>query len=335
MLAHLLFIFCLEWVLIIKVHVLMSVSYLFFLQASNIEKECKYGQQNLTSENNENSSVSSLINRFEQINNIPIKPTDDHAIVDDVDVKQLKVILGHEPENKDIADIQDNKTDDDQPDLETDDSSGGKNKMKHDPSMDVLTERTDITTPVEMGQESGISRRDDFDTSYQISDLPNEYSKHDKQATSPATLHKETLFEITDLEDLTDIEENKDDIPDIQMSSRSDHTLVADSPDNLDVKIRKREKNIDKKFERISLDLSDSEMNVEKEMFMNVSQISKEEEEEAAQSFDKIIFENFAEDKSEDWLTHGSEVTPDKDVEQDIFGAPDDAPAAKGLSLGY
>ena len=68
---------------------------------------------------------------------------------------------------------------------------------------------------------------------------------------------------------------------------------------------------------------------------MNVSQISKEEEEEAAQSFDKIIFENFAEDKSEDWLTHGSEVTPDKDVEQDIFGAPDDAPAAKGLSLGY
>ena len=335
MLAHLLFIFCLEWVLIIKVHVLMSVSYLFFLQASNIEKECKYGQQNLTSENNENSSVSSLINRFEQINNIPIKPTDDHAIVDDVDVKKLKVILGHEPENKDIADIQDNKTDDDQPDLETDDSSGGKNKMKHDPSMDVLTERTDITTPVEMGQESGISRRDDFDTSYQISDLPNEYSKHDKQATSPATLHKETLFEITDLEDLTDIEENKDDIPDIQMSSRSDHTLVADSPDNLDVKIRKREKNIDKKFERISLDLSDSEMNVEKEMFMNVSQISKEEEEEAAQSFDKIIFENFAEDKSEDWLTHGSEVTPDKDVEQDIFGAPDDAPAAKGLSLGY
>lgn len=335
MLAHLLFIFCLEWVLIIKVHVLMSVSYLFFLQASNIEKECKYGQQNLTSENNENSSVSSLINRFEQINNIPNKPTDDHAIVDDVDVKQLKVILGHEPENKDIADIQDNKTDDDQPDLETDDSSGGKNKMKHDPSMDVLTERTDITTPVEMGQESGISRRDDFDTSYQISDLPNEYSKHDKQATSPATLHKETLFEITDLEDLTDIEENKDDIPDIQMSSRSDHTLVADSPDNLDVKIRKREKNIDKKFERISLDLSDSEMNVEKEMFMNVSQISKEEEEEAAQSFDKIIFENFAEDKSEDWLTHGSEVTPDKDVEQDIFGAPDDAPAAKGLSLGY
>ena len=313
----------------------MSVSYLFFLQASNIEKECKYGQQNLTSENNENSSVSSLINRFEQINNIPNKPTDDHAIVDDVDVKQLKVILGHEPENKDIADIQDNKTDDDQPDLETDDSSGGKNKMKHDPSMDVLTERTDITTPVEMGQESGISRRDDFDTSYQISDLPNEYSKHDKQATSPATLHKETLFEITDLEDLTDIEENKDDIPDIQMSSRSDHTLVADSPDNLDVKIRKREKNIDKKFERISLDLSDSEMNVEKEMFMNVSQISKEEEEEAAQSFDKIIFENFAEDKSEDWLTHGSEVTPDKDVEQDIFGAPDDAPAAKGLSLGY
>ena len=43
------------------------------------------------------------------------------------------------------------------------------------------------------------------------------------------------------------------------------------------------------------MDLSDTEMNVEKEMFVRVStQISKEEEEQAARSFDKIMFDNFA-----------------------------------------
>ena len=40
-------------------------------------------------------------------------------------------------------------------------------------------------------------------------------------------------------------------------------------------------------------------------------------------SFDKIIFESFAEDKSEDWLTHGSEATPDRECGQEIFGEPD------------
>ena len=137
---------------------------------------------------------------------------DDHAIVDDVDVRKLSVILGHEPENRELADIQDNKTDDDQPDLETDDSSGEKSKIKLDISMEGFTEATDITTPVDMVQESAPSKRDDFDTSYQISDLPAEFSKYDNKITSPATLHRETLFEITDLEDLTDIEENKEDI---------------------------------------------------------------------------------------------------------------------------
>merc|ERR1711862_906315 len=67
------------------------------------------------------------------------------------------------------------------------------------------------------------------------------------------------------------------------------------------------------------MDLSDTEINVEKEMFVEASKISREEEEQATQSFNRIIFENFAEDKSEDWLTHGSEATPDKDIEQDIF----------------
>ena len=267
----------------------------------------------------------SLISRFEHI-----PQTDDHAIVDDVDVRNLKVILGHEPGNREIADIQDNKTDDDQPDLETDESSGDKLRIKPDHSMEGITEATDITTPVEMGQESAPSRRDDFDTSYQISDLPAEYSRQDKQLTSPATLHRETLFEITDLEDLTDIEENKDDMQDdLPLTSRSDKTLVPDSPDVIDHNIKKREASIARKFERLSMDLSDTEVTVEKEITCN---ISKEEEEQASQSFDKIVFDNFAEDRSEDWLTHGSEATPDKELGQEIFGEPEEF---KGLYMGY
>ena len=336
MLAHLLFIFCLEWVLIIKVHVLMSVSYLFFLQASNIEKECKYGQQNLTSENNENSSVSSLINRFEQINNIPNKPTDDHAIVDDVDVKQLKVILGHEPENKDIADIQDNKTDDDQPDLELDDSSGDKSKIKQDISMEGFTETTDITTPIEMAQESGPSKGVDFDTSYQISDLP-EWSKYDLRMSTPETHHKlksETLFDITDLDDLSDVEEDmiqKDNV----FMSYSDRTLVPDrtmtqeedsSPHIIETKIRIREDKIHEKFEKMSMSMSDPENTAEGEEFcqLSTSVLSKEDEEQAASNFDKILVDNFVEDKSEDWLTHESDPSPEKETGSgEIFGPPE------------
>ena len=64
-----------------------------------------------------------------------------------------------------------------------------------------------------------------------------------------------------------------------------------------------------------------------------VSNISKEEEEQASQSFDKIVFDNFAEDRSEDWWTHGSEATPDKELGHEIFGEPDQE--FKGLYMGY
>ena len=298
------------------------------MQAYKDDEKVKY-------QNNE-VSVHNLISKFEQ----KVQPTfEDHAIVDDVDERRLTVILGHEPGHRELAEIQDNKTDDDQPDLETDDSEGEKNKLKPDISMEGIegvTEATDITTPVEMAQESGLSKRDDFDTSYQISDLPGELSRQDNKITSPATLHRETLFEITDLEDLTDTDENREDIF-VQTPSVSDRTLLPDSP-QLEHKIKRREQTIERKFDRLSMDLSDTEMNVEKEMFVQVStQISEQEEEEAAKSFEKIIFENFAEDKSEDWLTHGSEATPDKEVEQDIFGEPDqdnvEARGQKGNSL--
>ena len=298
------------------------------MQATNFDEKVKYFTTIQEPIVKEKQSVMNLVSRFEQ--QAQPKP-DDHAIVDEVDVRKLSVILGHEPEHRDIADIQDNKTDDDQPDLERDESSGDKMvitpdydlNVKHDPSMEGFTEATDITTPVEMGQESVLSRREDFDTSYQISDIPQESRQTEKQLTSPATLHRETLFEITDMEDLTDTENDREDIPEMPLTSRSDRTLVADSPDCLDDKIRRREKTIDRKFDRLSMDLSDAEVNVGKEIQMDSSQISREEEEQAAQSFDKIIFESFAEDKSEDWLTHGSDHTPDKECEQDIFGEPD------------
>ena len=308
------------------------------MQASIFDDKVKYFSTGQEPNLKEKHSIMNLVNTFkQQAQPLP----DDHAIVDEVDVRKLSVILGHEPENREIADIHDNKTDDDQPDIETDDSSGEKIKMmpdnddlkmsgntdlkvKHDYSMEGFTEATDITTPVEMGQESVLSRKEDYDTSYQISDIPHEYSKQEKQLTSPATLHRETLFEITDLEDLTDTEnDNRDEVPEIPLTSRSDKTLLAESPDCLDDKIRKREKTIDRKFDRLSMDLSDDEFNVEKDIQMNSTQISKEEEEQAAKSFDKLIFENFAEDKSEDWLSHGSETTPDRESEQDIFGEPD------------
>ena len=289
------------------------------MQAFKNDEKVKYANDIVKTDQKERVSVFNLISKFEQKAQPPLE---DHAIVDDVDEKRLTVILGHEPGRRELADMQDNKTDDDQPDLETDESSGEKNKMRPDVSMEAFTEATDITTPVEMAGESGLSRREDFDTSYQISDLPPEFSKHDTKINSPATLHKETLFEITDLSDLTDPEDNKEDIF-VQTPSLSDRTLVPDSPD-LEKKIRRREATIERKFDRLSMELSDTEINVEKEMFVKVStQISGQEEEEAATSFEAIIFDNFAEDKSEDWLTHGSEATPDKEIQPDIFGEPE------------
>ena len=156
------------------------------MQATNFDEKVKYFSTIQEPIVKEKPSVMNLVSRFEQ--QAQPKP-DDHAIVDEVDVRKLSVILGHEPEHRDIADIQDNKTDDDQPDLERDESSGDKLVMtpdfdlnvKHDPSMEGFTEATDITTPVEMGQESVLSRREDFDTSYQISDIPHESRQTEKQ----------------------------------------------------------------------------------------------------------------------------------------------------------
>ena len=277
------------------------------------------------------SNVQRMVQQFE-----------DHAIVDDnIDIQNIKS-LG----DRDIADMQDNKTDDDQPDLDTDDSnSGDKSKIKLDVSMEGFTEATDITTPVEMAQESTQSRGIDFDTSYQISDLP-EWSKNDIRMATPEThqrLKSETLFDITDLEDLrtdlddlSDIEENviqKDVV--LSLPTYSDRTLVQErpfdqdddsSPRLVESKIRMREVKIEQKFERMSMSISDTETKEDGEEFgrLSTSALSKEDEEEAASNFDKIIFDNYVEDKSEDWQTHESDPSPEKDQESgEIFGAPE------------
>ena len=178
------------------------------------------------------SNVRRMVQQFE-----------DHAIVDDIDLQKL-TSLG----DREVADIQDNKTDDDQPDLELDDSSGDRSKIKLDVSMEGFTETTDITTPIEMAQESAASKGVDFDTSYQISDLP-EWSRHDLRMSTPETHHKlksETLFDITDLDDLSDVEE---DMKDNVFMSYSDRTLVPErtmtqeedsSPHFIETKIRIR-----------------------------------------------------------------------------------------------
>ena len=66
------------------------------------------------------------------------------------------------------------------------------------------------------------------------------------------------------------------------------------------------------------------------------SVLSREDEEQAGSNFDKIIFDNYVEDKSEDWLTHESDPSPEKESGSgEIFGAPEKEPtnANKGKHL--
>ena len=59
-------------------------------------------------------------------------------------------------------------------------------------------------------------------------------------------------------------------------------------------------------------------------MLFSTSVLSKEDEEQAASNFDKILVDNFVEDKSEDWLTHESDPSPEKETGSgEIFGPPE------------
>ena len=197
--------------------------------------------------------------------------------------------------------------------------------------MEGFTEATDITTPVEMRKEQP-SKRDD--TSAQISDFSDF-----QRGTSDSHSHRpksETLFDITDPEDGSDIEEVgaiadlkhsklfRD--PSLQDSSASDKTLMAenstfvdsafvassDRAEEIELRIKKREGMIERKFDRLSLELSEAECD-QADTFVKVSQkITAKEEEEAANSFDRLVEDNFMEDKSEDWLSNDS--SPDEQL---------------------
>ena len=72
--------------------------------------------------------------------------------------------------------------------------------------------------------------------------------------------------------------------------------------------------------------MSDPENTAEGEEYcqLSTSVLSKEDEEQAASNFDKILVDNFVEDKSEDWLTHESDPSPEKETGSgDIFGPPE------------
>ena len=291
------------------------------------------------------------------VSSIPPPPPplyEDHAIHDDLDVERLGAVLA----TRDLDDIRDNRTDDDQPDLETDDSSGGDQqqpKIKPDISLEAITEATDITTPVEMMvQETGAAEADH--TSAQISDLSEMPREEDARMTLMSSDGggqqrpvSETLF------DMTDPEEEEDDLEEHiaqESPSRtgeavragsggSERTLLleAESMDGtvskavVQMRIQKRQGQIDRKFERLSLEVSFEtagsssldrhyEKGEEDEAYVQIAaQLSHRDEEEAATSFDQLVLDNFAEDKSEDWKL-SNEATPDMEATPEaIFGA--------------
>ena len=67
------------------------------MQATNFDEKVKYFSTIQEPIVKEKPSVMNLVSRFEQ--QAQPKP-DDHAIVDEVDVRKLSVILGHEPEHR-------------------------------------------------------------------------------------------------------------------------------------------------------------------------------------------------------------------------------------------
>jgi hypothetical protein len=277
-----------------------------------------------------------------------IHPPEDHALRDELDVERLGTVLAM----REIDDIRDNRTDDDQPDLETDDSSGGidhqlqmQPKIRPDASLDAITEATDITTPVEM-----LIREATYtagaDHTLDLSEIPRE-----EEAALVAMLpsdggHQQTISET--LFDITDPEEDDDEMEEQIISQTkteeaicgstelSEKTLLIEnnsmegtpSEDVVQLRINKRQGQIDRKFERLSQEISfelpgiNSNKEEEEDAFVRVaSQLSQQEEEEAATSFDRLVMDNFAEDKSEDWKL-SNEATPDMEViPGTIFGA--------------
>ena len=88
------------------------------------------------------------------------------------------------------------------------------------------------------------------------------------------------------------------------------------------MKLRNREGIIDHKFERLSAEISSEEFAAAEYNLVSL-QLSQEDQEEAVEHFDKLIQDNFLEDKSEDWSSNES------------FHIGDIEPAVSNCSPGY
>jgi hypothetical protein len=284
---------------------------------------------------------------------------EDHALWDDLDVEQLTTIL----DTKDLDVIRDNKTDDDHPDLETDDSSGGELQQQQqlpslllETSVDAITEATDITTPLEMLVRDLTTVTAETDhTSAQVSELSEiVHEEETKMALLSSDGHHpvpETLCDITDPE-----EEEEDDnnmihasvisagestslvsMPHLPGLEKLDNTFVTDkgnilnnvTPCLVQLRIQKRQHQIDEKFKRISQEITLESVcsssldscngNEQEEEFHRVAaQLTDGEEEAALLTFDQLVLDTFLEDKSEDWKI-SNEVTPDIEATDILF----------------
>ena len=202
--------------------------------------------------------------------------------------------------------------------------------------MEGFTEATDITTPVEMG------RREEPDTLAQVSDIsefPRGPEPHNTDPEDGSDMEETPELQEGRVQPTGRAELTRD------SSSSFDQTLVADCTDwvhvdpvkveqvareakqeereaeqedeekeeeVVELRMKKREGTIDRKFARLSQELGEEELDAE---YTRVSlQLSQTEEETADQSFDRIVSDTFREDRSEDWDSNDSspeiEVNP-------------------------
>ena len=201
--------------------------------------------------------------------------------------------------------------------------------------MEGFTEATDITTPVEMRAKD---RARDDNTSAQVSELVS--SEAAQMRPKSATLYDVTDPE-SDMEDNTPVNNNNntEEQKAADSSLTTDKTLVPELPptqearseatvsaDQVELRMKKREVSIDRRFARLSQEVMAEAVNAE-EVQRVYHQLSLEEEEgddhAAAVNFDKIVQDNFAEDKSEDWLSNedsspGAENLPPLKQEEEL-----------------
>ena len=78
--------------------------------------------------------------------------------------------------------------------------------------------------------------------------------------------------------------------------------IIAEHSEKIEMRIKKREENINRRFARMSRDLTENP-----EEFAAISQrLTSEDEDTANNSFQDILVDNFTEDRSEEWISNES-----------------------------